>query len=118
MNRPTVYLETSVVSYATSRVSRDLVVAARQQITREWFASAASRHDIFVSQLVASEAAAGDGAAAKARVAFLRDFARLAVTKGCGSSATTLISLLNIDLGLFRARKLGPSLLPMQCKTQ
>ncbi|MEE9391017.1 MAG: sigma-70 family RNA polymerase sigma factor [Planctomycetota bacterium] len=40
------------------------------------------------------------------------------VMKGCGSSATTLISLLNIDLGLFRARKLGPSLLPMQCKTQ
>ncbi len=38
--------------------------------------------------------------------------------QGCGSSATTLISLLNIDLGLFRARKLGPSLLPMQCKTQ
>ncbi len=41
-----------------------------------------------------------------------------AVVEGCGSSATTLISLLNIDLGLFRARKLGPSLLPMQCKTQ
>jgi hypothetical protein len=29
------YLETSVISYLTARPSRDLVIAAHQQITRE-----------------------------------------------------------------------------------
>jgi len=32
-----VYVETSVVSYLTSRLSRDLVVAGHQQITQEWW---------------------------------------------------------------------------------
>jgi len=32
---PTVYLETSVISYLTARPSRELVVAAHQQITAE-----------------------------------------------------------------------------------
>lgn len=31
----TVYIETSVVSYFTSRPSRDLIIAARQEITHE-----------------------------------------------------------------------------------
>ncbi len=52
MTKSAVYLETSVVGYATSRLGRDLVVAAHQQITREWFASRAQRYKLFVSQLV------------------------------------------------------------------
>ena len=32
-----IYIETSVVSYLTSRPSRDLIVAAHQEITREWW---------------------------------------------------------------------------------
>ncbi len=35
---PKVYVETSIVSYLTSLPSRDLVTAAHQQITREWWA--------------------------------------------------------------------------------
>lgn len=35
--KPKVYLETTIASYLTSRPSRDLIVAAHQQITREWW---------------------------------------------------------------------------------
>ena len=35
--RPKVYVETSVISYLTAWPSRDLVKAAHQQITREWW---------------------------------------------------------------------------------
>jgi hypothetical protein len=34
--RPRVYVETSIISYLTSRPSRDPVVAGHQQVTREW----------------------------------------------------------------------------------
>ncbi len=49
MTKAAVYLETSVVGYATSRPSRDLVVAGRQQITREWFAVRAEGYELFIS---------------------------------------------------------------------
>ncbi len=38
MTKPSVYIETSIVSYLTARPSRDLVVAAQQTMTREWVA--------------------------------------------------------------------------------
>jgi len=35
--KPTVYIETSIVSYLTARPSRDLLVAAHQQLTVVWW---------------------------------------------------------------------------------
>ncbi len=35
--KPKVYLETTFVSYLTAWPSRDLVIAAHQQITRDWW---------------------------------------------------------------------------------
>ena len=55
--KPTVYVETSVISYVTSRPSRDLIIAANQAITREWWAWAPDRFEIVASQLVVAEAA-------------------------------------------------------------
>jgi len=34
---PRIYIETSVISYLTARPSRDLLIAARQEATREWW---------------------------------------------------------------------------------
>ncbi|MBI1852011.1 MAG: type II toxin-antitoxin system VapC family toxin [Planctomycetes bacterium] len=91
MTKPAVYLETSVVGYATSRPSRDLVVAARQQITREWFALRAQRYELFVSQLVASEASGGDEEAARERTGFLHGIPRLGITDPAGELAAKLV---------------------------
>ena len=58
--KPTAYVETSVVSYLTARPSRDVVVAAHQEITREWWQDAPARFALVASALVVAEARAGD----------------------------------------------------------
>ena len=66
--RGRVYLETTVVSYLISRPSRDLVIAARQQITRDWWDHRRGEFDAYVSELVIREARGGDPEAARRRL--------------------------------------------------
>jgi hypothetical protein len=74
-----VYLETSVVSYLTALPSRDIVQAAHQQVTREWW-NRRSRFVLYVSQAVLGEAARGDVEAAARRLTALQGIQALAVT--------------------------------------
>jgi len=59
-----VYVETSVISYLTSRPARDLVVAAHQELTREWWEQRSGSFELVISELVEQEAGAGDPRAA------------------------------------------------------
>ena len=63
------YVETSVISYYTARPSRDIVTAARQTLTQEWWEDARQRFDLYVSVLVVEEAKAGGAEAAQSRLA-------------------------------------------------
>ena len=65
---PTVYLETSVTSYLAADPSRDLVIAAHQQITREWWRTAADRYELYISELVLAEISEGKPALASKRL--------------------------------------------------
>ena len=56
--KPTVYIETSVVSSLTARPSQDVVVAAYQEITREWGRGAAESFNLLASELLLAEAVA------------------------------------------------------------
>ncbi|WP_295396218.1 type II toxin-antitoxin system VapC family toxin [uncultured Thiodictyon sp.] len=86
-----VYLETSIVSYLTARRSRDLVVAANQELTREWWDSRRAAFDLFISEFVSQEAAAGDPSAAARRLAAIQSIQELAVTDEVGELARALI---------------------------
>jgi hypothetical protein len=74
--KPSTYIETTIVSYLTARPSRDLVRAAEQEITREWW-DGRQTFELFISQLVLDEAAAGDADAAALRLTALREAAIL-----------------------------------------
>jgi len=63
----TVYVETSILSYLTGRPSRDLLVAAHQQITQEWWPLAIDAFDCFVSDAVIDEVLRGDPVAVEHR---------------------------------------------------
>jgi hypothetical protein len=68
--KPSVYVETTVPSYLTAWQSRDLVRAAHQQITQEWWAQR-DKFDLYSSRLVVQECRAGDAEAAADRLAAL-----------------------------------------------
>jgi len=71
--KPTVYIETSVISYLTARPSRDLRLAADQKATRDWWRDARVHFELFVSPFVISEAKAGDPSAAALRIETLSE---------------------------------------------
>ena len=67
-----VYLETTIASYLTARRSRDLIIAAHQELTAEWWETQRTRFDLFVSDLVLQEASRGDASAAARRMDLLK----------------------------------------------
>ena len=77
--RRQVYLETSIVSYLAARPSRSLIMAAHQEVTRQWW-ERRQRFELYISQLVLNEAAGGDSAAARRRLALVRGMRQLPVT--------------------------------------
>ena len=89
--KPSLYVETSVVSYLTARPSRDLITAARQQLTALWWSSRRSAYDLFVSPLVLEEAELGDTSAAAARLAVLEDLALVSPSLEADSLAEALM---------------------------
>lgn len=56
--KSTVNVETSVIGYLTSWPSGDLIIAARQKITRDWWRDAPAKYELLVSERVVSEARA------------------------------------------------------------
>ena len=87
-----VYMETSVVSYLKSRRSRDLIVAAHQELTSKWWSERAPRFEILISELVHREVAAGDPAAATARLEAIAELRILTVTEEAVSLAELLVA--------------------------
>jgi predicted nucleic acid-binding protein len=79
--KPTLYLETSIVSYLTSRISRDVVILAHQEITQRWWDDSLSKFDVYISQLTLEESGRGDQEAAKERLEALADFPGLPITE-------------------------------------
>ncbi|NQU40862.1 MAG: type II toxin-antitoxin system VapC family toxin [Lentisphaerae bacterium] len=87
-----VYIETSVISYLCSRPSRDLVVAANQEVTREWWNGARSHYDCFVSELLLEEAGEGDPEAAAKRLGLANELAILPVNDRVKEVAREILS--------------------------
>lgn len=86
------YLETTIPSYLTSRPSRDLVIAAHQQLTREWWEQRRSAFHLHVSQLVLDEVGAGDPIAARERLETLRDVPLLDITAEVSEVASGILA--------------------------
>ena len=89
--RETVYVETSVISYLTSKPSGDLVVRAHQELTKRWWADQRHRFRLFISPFVLTEIQGGDAQMAADRVTLVSGIEQLDVTEDAYRLATALI---------------------------
>lgn len=88
--KPSVYIESSVPSYLTARASRDLVKAAHQQITQEWWEQKGS-FDLYISEIVIQEISQGDQEAAQRRLNTVDNIPALALDENSLIFADKLI---------------------------
>ena len=88
----TVYIETSIVSHATARPSSNVQIAALQQQARQWWARERDRFDVVTSQLVLTEASAGDEGAAADRLALLEGVPLAPITDDARRIAGAMLS--------------------------
>ncbi len=86
-----VYIETTIVSYLTARPSRDLIIAAHQQLTQEWWDTRREDFDLYASQFVIRESGAGDSAMANKRLEALDGIPLLSVSTEAVTLARKLV---------------------------
>lgn len=89
--KETVYVETSVFSYLTARLSNDLRAMANQNTTAEWWETRRPNYSVFASDLVISEASRGHPEAAQRRLAAIADLPLLQVSENVRALAQALI---------------------------
>jgi hypothetical protein len=77
----TVYLETTFISYLVARPSRDVIVAAHQQVTHDWWAERRTFFDCGISQVVIDEASLDDPSEVQKRLDVVRGLSVLEATQ-------------------------------------
>ncbi len=87
----TLYIETTIVGHLAGKLVADAIVAARQQLTRDWWQNHTHRYQIFISQLVLDECGAGDQSAAQERIGIIKNLDLLDGTAVTDSLAAALI---------------------------
>ena len=93
-----IYIESTIPSYVVARPARDLIQAARQQLTRDWWDLQREKHELFTSQVVLDEVAFGETTMAKLRLDLLDGVPLLQVNDEVKGLARTVL-----DSGLLPA---------------
>jgi hypothetical protein len=93
----TIYIETSIISYWAGRPRHDLLIAACQQSTRDWWDDDRLRFNLYTSQLVVAEAGRGDPETARKRLDYLRGIPELHITSEIRGVAESLVKQGDMD---------------------
>src|SRR3989304_4500491 len=76
-----IYIETSVISYLVARPSRNILAAAWQQVTFDWWEKQRPHFELFTSEMVLAEARQGDPDAVQKRIETLQNIPDLEITE-------------------------------------
>jgi hypothetical protein len=74
-----IYIESTIPSYVVARPTQRLLQAARQQLARDWRRFERGKHELFTSQIVLDEIAAGEAEMARRRLNLMADISVLAL---------------------------------------
>ena len=96
MRAYSVYIETSVVSYLTAKLSHNLIVASHQKITHDWWDNELPKLEPFISPIVIEEASKGDPSAADLRLHRMKTFQILETTKEAHDLASRYFGKINL----------------------
>ena len=88
----TLYVETSIVSYLRQRPSSQVVMAARQLLTHQWWDEERRNYELVTSQYVLDEASAGDPVLAAERLQSLDGIPLLPLDPQIGVIAKEIMS--------------------------
>ena len=86
-----IYIESTIPSYVVARPARDLLQAARQQLTKDWWDLKREKHELFTSQVVLDEIAAGERAMAQRRLELMAGLTVLDLTPAAESLAADVL---------------------------
>lgn len=86
-----IYIESTIPSYIVARPARDLLQAARQQLTCDWWDLQREQHELFTSQVVLDEIAAGERAMAKRRLECMAGITVLDLTPAAEALADKIL---------------------------
>ncbi len=87
------YLESTIPSYLVAAPSRDLLIAAHQQVTAEWWRTRRTGFDLYVSQFILDEIGRGDAEVAEKRLDAVKGIPLLDITDDVLDLAAGLLAL-------------------------
>jgi hypothetical protein len=96
VGKKSVYIESTIPSYATARESKDVIIAAHQAETKLFWEKERQKYDLFVSQYVIAECSLGDPDAARRRIDFINGIIVLPNSGELDKLASIYQKLLNI----------------------
>jgi hypothetical protein len=88
----TIYIETTVVSYLVANPSRDSILAAHQQVTRQWWQNERQRYQCVTSREVLREASLGDAEMSRRRAEVLAGLTVLMVEDSARELARAILA--------------------------
>ncbi|MEG5136652.1 MULTISPECIES: type II toxin-antitoxin system VapC family toxin [unclassified Microcoleus] len=92
----TIYIETSILGYLTARSTKNLILAANIEVTKDWWEYRRSAFTLYVSQAVLNEVAQGDAEIAVQRMELLRGVPLLELDRAVQDLAAQFLARSNL----------------------
>ncbi|MBE9061426.1 type II toxin-antitoxin system VapC family toxin [cf. Phormidesmis sp. LEGE 11477] len=92
----TVCIETSILGYLTARSTKNLILAANMEVTKDWWELRRNNFALYTSEAVLAEVMRGDSEIASQRLEILRSFPLLALNQAVQGLAVQFLARSNL----------------------
>jgi predicted nucleic acid-binding protein len=91
-----VYIETSILGYLPARATKNLIIAANIEVTRDWWQFRRNSFTLYISQVVLDEVAQGDAEIAVKRLELIQNLPLLELNEDVKKLATQFLLKSNL----------------------